>query len=120
MDASADLLHTKSEPTVGFEPTTVLLQGSVGFGSGSHGGLPLTLIAGGVVPARFVACLLYVDVVGTAWNVVADKTVNDVVCHERGGRDAAIMYTFPKTNESLPGGVGDGCEQGREKISSHL
>ena len=64
------------------------LQGFVGLGSGSHGGLPLTIIAGGVVPARFVPCLLYVDVVGTAWNVIADKSVNDVVCHppSMGGR----------------------------------
>jgi hypothetical protein len=94
-----------------------------------------------LLQGSFVACLLYVDVVGTAWNVVADKTVNDVVCHppsmrgrrspstcptllagvpERGGRDAAIMYRSPKTNESLPGGVDDGCEQGREEISFHL
>ena len=65
------------------------LQGFVGLGSGSHGGLPLTIIAGGVVPARFVPCLLYVDVVGTAWNVVADKTVNDVVCHPPSMRGQA-------------------------------
>jgi hypothetical protein len=42
-----------------------------------------------------VACLLYVDVVGTAWNVVADKTVNDVVCHPPSMRGRRSPSTCP-------------------------